>query len=454
MEFDLLFLLLIATLITFVTLGMVKMGNFKNPLTVYLCFWGIWLGISMLDPLELYHVSDQAYLLLWTNIVFFSLGYLFFSKRIENRAHLEVKLTKQNKKLLLLLQCLLLLILVYYARKFFLLLGQDIITNARTIKYEVGLLFSSYAEYAFFNFFIEAFVYISTILTVCYYISINKTDRIVILGIVCVIAFAYIGLGRFIIFDALVFYLLATTFRCRQRVTQNNGFLSRNHKGNIFYYILFGLVAILGMVMVTTARLGNSIFGVQDYLYIVGYSFEQLIIYFTGPFRAFDTFLASKVYEEIGYTLGRSTFSGIEEILYNYLYVTEPKWAIANEKMSNFTVPNITIGNRLEFNAFYTGVMNFYLDGGLVGVIGLAFLYGSIAALIYNYYRVHPNIFNYGLFIFFTYTTIASEFRLAFGAPSTWLILFVLALLGTRTAHKFLRVVISRDPYTKSVVHS
>lgn len=50
--------------------------------------------------------------------------------------------------------------------------------------------------------------------------------------------------------------------------------------------------------------------------------------------------------------------------------------------MASFTVNPITIGyNGQTFNAFYTGITNFYLDGGIAFVIMIPFLFGMIIAI-------------------------------------------------------------------------
>jgi len=404
------------------------MGIYKNPLTIYLLFWGIWLGISMLDPFRLYSVSDEAYLLLLANIACFSIGYVTFCNKVAFGVCSNSLFKKSSKLAIISLQFFLLIVLVYYIKKFNYLVAAMTISDARTIKFEQGLLFNSFTEYAFFNYFIHSFLYLTTILAISSYVVNKKINTILIFSIINVWLFGLIGLGRFVIFDTLVFYLLANSFMCHINSShQIIGFKSTNYRKKIIFTI-FGFSAVIAMVSLTASRMGIHIYNKQNIIYITSYTIEQAIVYFVGPFRAFDHFL--NISDNFNYTLGRASFAGIEEIISNFFLFADIKWVTANEITSSFTTPGILVGQNQYFNAFYTGVMNSFLDGGLVGVMFFAFLFGAIAAGVLNYHKKHSNLFSLGLLVYFTYISIASEFRLAFNAPSTWLILFLLVIFS------------------------
>lgn len=417
-----LLLFLLTVLIFFIGTGYFKTHSFKTPLNYYLIFWGFWLCISMLDPFGLYSVSDEGYLLLILNIAFFSLGFFSDTKK-SDYGYVNIKL-KDSKSLDLFIigsNFFIFFILVHYLNKFNYLLSLSGASDARLIKYTAGKLFGTYLEYVFFSYIIETLVYLSVVYCICRYVVENKINLLLVQSVVNVIVFGLIGLGRFIVFDALMFYIVAQLFIARK----NNSIKSIINKYNIVIAAVFLSSAILGMTVITASRLGNKVLSFNELLDMAEFTMNQAIMYFIGPFRAFDFFLNAQITDNIGFMFGRATLSGIEEILSNFFLPFGYRWTTANALIGDFTVPEIIIGSNVSFNAFYTGVMNFYLDGGYIGVVFFAFIYGLVYSRIFHNYKLNYNIFSFCLFVYFTNTTIASAFRLPYHAPSVWFVIII-----------------------------
>ena len=421
---------MITTFIFFLCITKVKIGTYNNPLTYYLVFWVWWILVSFQNPFGLYSVSVQAYLLIWTNILFFSIGYVLVCKRKSFNTYFMFSFNNKREYAFILLQLIILFIIAYYYLKYNHLLNLMKILDVRRIKYEPGLLFLSYTESTIYRYFIASFLYLSVVINISKYVMKFKVGISGIITIISVILFGLTGLGRFMVFNSIVFFVIAIGLKKQmfiQKESNQNLKKNKTNKSNKLRYLLFVYAGLVYMVLITGRRWGKVVSGATHFIELFRFSVEKGIVYFVGPFRAFDNFLNLRIYDGIGYTFGRSTFSGLDEIFRNFtIIITGLNVTSANDKMASFTVDPIYIGIGQPFNAFYTGVMNSYLDGGIFSVIILAFLYGSVAALVWNHYNKYPNLFSFSLLIYFTHTTIASEYRLAFSAPSTWVILFVL----------------------------
>jgi len=284
------------------------------------------------------------------------------------------------------------------------------IYDARRVRFELGFLFETYTEYLIYTYFVTSFLYMSLIININRYFINYRFDLSIIITIISAVLFGFTGLGRFIFFDSIVFFFLAIAFRKKYICLGKNDISNKKVNYDKVKYIFIAILGIVFMTVITGRRMGIIVTDLRGFYDLLIYSFQQGIIYFIGPFRAFDNFFHCKIYENIGYTYGRSAFAGLDEIFNNFAILMGTTFESANSKMASFTVDSILIGQGQWFNAFYTGVMNFYLDGRIGGVIILAFLYGSAAAVVWNHFQKCPQLFSYSLLIYFTYTTIASEF--------------------------------------------
>jgi oligosaccharide repeat unit polymerase len=423
-----------------------KIGTYKNPLTYYLIFWVWWILISFLNPFDLYSVSIRAYLLIWMNILFFSIGYFLFCRKIP--ANIYFTFNNKREYAFVLLQFIVLLLIFYYYRKYNHLLNIMTILDSRRIVFEPGLLLGSYKEYAVYNYFIASFLYLSVVINISKYVLTSKKTISLIITLISVILFGLTGLGRFIFFNSIVFFIIASALKKPMFIQKkSNGIRKKTNENKLRYFLLI-FAGLIYMVILTGRRMGKVVTGFNDFINLFRFSVEQGIIYFVGPFRAFDSFLNLRIYDRIGFTFGRSTFGGLDEIINILTIIIGLNIESANAKIASFTVDNIYIGTNQQFNAFYTGVMNFYLDGGILGVVILAFLYGVIAAGVWNHYNKYPNLFSYSLLIYFTYTTISYEYSLAFTSVATWVILFILTLgsyISSKRKMRFLNEEITKE---------
>lgn len=427
-------ILFILTLMMFIILLRIKIGTYNNPLTYYLIFWGGWTFVSLLNPYDLYDVSNNSYLLLWLNITVFSLGYFLVCNKRTNFKYVDIFSKKHTQIFFRIIQLIVLLYLIYYYIRYNFLLSGLAITEARNIKYELGYLFNSYTEYLIYTYFVTAFVHLKLVIDIANYIMTKKIQFSTLITAASVILFSLIGFGRFIFFYALIFFALAIFLKKENvnRIINDNRHNKKKKKKAV--YVLFTVIGFYFMTLLTANRTGGGISDFDDLLFWFKFSIQEGVTYFVGPYRALDYFLTNKIYNQIGFTLGRATFSGIDEIINNFFILIGIEYKTANGLISSFTRGNISIGDTRFFNAFYTGIVNFYLDFRIFGVILFPLLYGIISAKIWNIYNKKPNIYTFSLLIYFTKTTIAYQYRWDFGAPSTWIVIITLIILSRKNS--------------------
>lgn len=398
-----------------------RTGKWINPLSIVLIFWSFWLIMSIANSFNLYEVQMSTYLYFILFLMLFSIGFLLVARNIRERNSRFAEKRFKRKSIILLIEVITLVSLLYFYFKYnrlFEILGA---LEARNIKFDIGLLFSNTYEYLFFNIIIASIVYLSFILSLSRYLYYKKIDLMLIISLINIYIYSSIGLGRLAIFEAIVFILLGYVFSLIYRVGKSN----LPNKLMMLCISLLGIVIILN---VTTKRLNTTI-EEKGILETITFTFEQGFLYFIGPINAFNQFLIMKVPDVVGYTYGRSTLGGLEYFISLIFSFIGYPFVSANDLTGSFTRPPISIGENQEFNAFYTSLMNYYMDFGILGVILFAFLFGLFVGLAWNVYIKNGNVYTLSLLIFVCYTAISSELRLPFANLSVWIILFTLIIL-------------------------
>lgn len=430
-------LLFITTALFFVFMGRMRTGNLFSPLTFFVVFCCFWAVVSLGNPYYLYNVTTKTYILIWLYIVFFSLGFLIVSK-YQKPLNPSIKFDGNDfikTKKFLFTQIFVFIILFYYYQKYNAIASNLMVYDIRRIVYEQGLLFNSATEYIFYYWIIMSLVYGSIALLIPSFVMSGQKHFVFLPALGNCFLFGQIGQGRFIYFQMIIFFLVSISLKKFIQKRQDINEKKKIKKNWAVYALLIGAVLYL-MNGATAKRLGLSMSLSDSVFVFLNTSLKQFVIYFIGPFRTLDSFITSGITQTTGHTLGRSFFSGIEEFFATLLtFISGGFYVIptANSIASSFTGPGIIIGEgNYAFNAFYTSVMNFYLDGGIPLVILFSCFYGVLSGLVYNYCLRNINLFTFSLLIYTTYHMIASEFRWSYSAPSTWIVVFLLFWLNRK----------------------
>lgn len=152
---------------------------------------------------------------------------------------------------------------------------------------------------------------------------------------------------------------------------------------NIFFIGIISLAAFSILSFMTNQRLHNenefSMNAVSDG---ANDTFNHLLIYSIGPFRALDYAIDNNYIGRLhGYAFGRSTFGFVDYSLQLILNNLGIKYNTANGHIYKLLQDNwISIPN--DFNFAYTAIFNFYIDFGFLGVLIIPFILGALVKIL------------------------------------------------------------------------
>ncbi|MGN3392904.1 O-antigen polymerase [Enterococcus gallinarum] len=432
------FIIFCCVMLIFIFWGKIKTGTYLNLITPFIIFWTLILFLSKNFSGNLFDVSNLTYNKVYLFIVTVILFYLLFSNRIKwdydsKIAESENHLRKKNKTIEIfqvITQLLIVFLLMYYLFKYNNLKAFLPAYKLRIVRYQVGELFSSGVELLFYNYVITTVVELFGLLAIAKFIKNNKFDFTSFLSLLSLFLYSLIGLGRFGLFNALYFIVAGFWFLKSSETTK---IMYKKSIFKKFSKIIVPVIFLLvGMVFIGINRFSSSSDNFKGFFSSLESSFSQAILYFIGPLRSLDYFFNISSNYLPQHYLGQAFFSGINEFFYfifSYLgiYLTS-----TNSVISDLTSTSITIGNGVQFNAFYTAVFNAYLDGGVLGIIFFAALLGVIASLIWNFHIKRKNYYSYSLIVYFSLMLASTVYRFEFQQFKSFLIIGILIYLSQK----------------------
>ena len=439
------FILFVIALIMMSFFIRLKVGTFRNPITIFSFFWVIVILFSKFYSSYLFEVSEKVYNFSYIFVLGVVFGYFCLASRFhldsidKNLINSNLYENKKNRKILIFFQIITLIILCYYLFRYNSIKKILPLYQLRIIRYEIGLLFNSGIELLFYNYIISSFVELIGLITIVKIIFSKKIDFLGILSLISLTVFSMIGLGRFGLFNT-IFFILSTFFF--KKISKSNDYhLVKNVNirkkiSRFFFPVLIILILIYIMTFIGATRMGMEINSFSDFMVYFNSSFEQAILYFTGPFRALDNYFTFKTNIYPINLYGRAFFSGFDELINFFLSYIGISFDSANSIITNLTNDMIIIGNGVEFNAFYTGILNAYLDGGLWGVVIFSILLGSIASYIWNFHIKHLNLYSFSLLVYFSLVLISTSYRLELQQAKTYIVILALWILAMKERSK------------------
>lgn len=403
----------------------------RIPIILYVVWWGVLFIISILNPYQLYPVSLPTYTLIFVNTLMFFIGYIIISYKKHNyQLKMNFSLFKLEKTILI-IQIIIFPIMLYYVIKYQALLNSLGHTYARTIRYDLGLLFSSVYESALYSYILQPIILVTSILVAVKFINKDFKNFTFIIMLINVLLNTRIGLGRFGYFE-LILYLVIIYLLLKKK----NGKKFTINKGKIgqqAILVFAGLVLITLMNYTMLIRRGTENISMKSIFDGYNLLFDQAISYFVGPFRALDYFLNTHVSSD--YYFGRLTLGGIDHILGIFFKMIDSNYVIAYQAITPMVQDPIVIGYGKTFNAFYTSILNHYLDFNLIGIIIFPLLYGMIVAFVVNMFVKRQNVASLSIVVYFVYNSLMSSLNWEYESISAWFsvtLLFVLYIYSRR----------------------
>lgn len=393
----------------------------KRMLLLFLSIWVADLALSPLGLYELYPPSMYTLFLLTTNVIMFTFGFCIVKSNINNREFSKEDVNGMVEHL-------------YNSPLFIILL---LISTIITL----FLLSTSYAMLAYYgnlgdvrsdyyggSLFGDSFILVDNILlspidTLCVpvfsYMLFYKRDWKMFLMALFILSHASLSGGRF----GYVRILIGIVFVAFCLISEKQYIKKR--------LITFGValtVSIFLVSMVTALRSGEKTIDKES-------SMEAMYCYSVAPISAFDYAINNGDYLSRvgGYQYGRLTLSSLESLIYSVFNKMGLHYHQAIEDLIEMKQENyIAVGNHTNWNALYTAVLYFYLDGGALGVVIFPFFIGFLIRWLviqFHTYRSWPLLI---LISFFFHSMIFSVFDFNFGNQYTLIMIMILYYVGTR----------------------
>lgn len=383
--------------------------------------------ISLLNPLNMYAVSSYTYFLIMLCTISFIIAFNKISKhiikskqdfnQIENKKLISLdKLLKS--KILLVSIIIILIIVIYYLTKYNIIIKDMSKLDIRMVRF--NQLFDSSLEALFFNYIIAGSMYILSIIFSVLLVNKKVKNSIFILLAITIALYSLIGYSRMIYLNIVIYIFICILLKPNLKELIN--------VKNIIKIILIGCAVVIILFGMLYARICKSSAPIKDNISkTLKNQTEQIIEYSVGSFRLLDYFIKNGFENfQSKYTYGQATFAGVEEIILYPIKGIGVEIDSFNNIIGEYTQKSIKIGTKTNFNAFYTCVMNFYLDYGLIGVILFPILHSMLIIFSLKQYYLKKDIVSFMLLNFVLLNLFFSIIRWNYQSGTSVFVLIVL----------------------------
>lgn len=395
----------------------------KKILIMYILWTSIILTISTFNLYGLLNVSDKVYILWIINIDILVLTIIMFANKQEKQEKINFTSRLESSKILLFSQIVLSVILMYYEIRYKNLIANMPLEYIRMARFDS--LFYSGIENIFFEYIVAGTLRVHLMIIAILIIEKKFKNKICLLGIVDLILYTMIGYGRMIIFEFVLYLIIAYLI-----VNYDKKHII-NIKKLILVCIIGIILILIGASIVVIRLKGSQYLNVNTiYEYGIDEQIKQIIVYFTGGFRALDKFVLEGFESINGLTLGRLMVAGLEDIIGLVLNNIGINYTTINSLVGPITQSNIMIGEKIYFNAFYTCVMNYFGDFGYIGVIIGPILNGILISYSINKYIKKRDLQSYLLLTYVIMNAFCSIYRWNYQFGQYMFLLIVLILVN------------------------
>lgn len=404
----------------------------KKVLMVYVIWTLVILALSALNLFNIYEVSDKTYFIWIINIVIVTISVFIFSKKETEELkekQTDIIFKMEKSKIIFYAAILINVLLLYYKIRYDRIVANLPLEYIRMARF--NSLFSSGVESIFFDYILVNSLRILLIITSILIVNGKWTNKISILGIMGLIIYTMIGYGRMTIFEFIIYIVISyLAFNCKERK------IKLNIKKIILCIISILALIFIGAVITTIRLKGIEKTNLETiFEYGIMEQIRQIYTYFTGGFRTLEVFLNEGFSNIKGLTICRATFGGIEDILGLVLNNIGYSFETINSLVGTMTQANVQIGEQMYMNAFYTCVMNYFLDMGYLGVIIYPLLHGLFVAYIINNYLKNKNLISFVLFAYVTMILLCSIYRWMYQFGQYVFLLVILLIINLITKH-------------------
>ncbi|MBQ4584454.1 MAG: oligosaccharide repeat unit polymerase [Bacilli bacterium] len=370
----------------------IKKRTAKDKLVFfYIAVSIIFLFLSMANVYGLYKVSLKTYFIYIVSIIFLILGLKIKLKekqinKKDKKSIIDVTIKMFDSEIFrIIILCCMFIIMGYFLKYLFII--KDLpASEIRMAAFDK--LYSNAYDAVFYLYVVNNINVLFTIL-IPLLIFDNSLKHKHIKFNLCVmiisfILFSLIGFGRLNFLNIILAFLFVGLYFVK--------FENIFKKKNLLYFIagilLIFIVSMLFIyIRVFSSNQSNGLFS------LINYQTKQIFEYFLGSFRALDVFISNGFNGISRYSFGRATFAGIDEIVLYPIKFFGGEVLSFNQIVSPLTQEGIAVGyNTPYYNAFYTSIMNYYLDFGFLGVCLFSYLHGLFINYIFKLYNNRETI--------------------------------------------------------------
>lgn len=385
------------------------------------------LLVNLGDYNNINHIGTYTVLIFNLNILFLLVGvyyYLYKHKKMLLKNNVKELPDIVNVKLLIAIQIIaLIIILNYYFRYAALIALAAYSESSRSVFYESGVFFNSYVESFFYFNVLSNYKFISSFLFSYLFLKSSRSLAefiLMILSFIFIVMNSLVGQGRG---DLLLPVFMILILSCILKVINPILFKSRIRQKFLFILSL----AFIGISAITILRVGRSLtvdaFLSELYISIL----PQIVDYFSFPITAFE-FAINNIFRDELPLCGMATFAGIYDLICTPLALVDHSiFSMNNYLGARMAIPyNI---NGQSWNALYTGVLNFYLDFKIFGVIIYPFILGNILAKLSISILHKKDLYSLILYCFFFTTFYRGLFSSPFQSFESWIFLLLIYII-------------------------
>lgn len=224
-------------------------------------------------------------------------------------------------------------------------------------------------------------------------------------------------------------------------VFMNVVIIKKNLKKYIPYFLLAVVLFFIASSYTKATRMGFTEFSLSNIIENgMNANAEQIVTYYTGPMAAFDYSLSHNYSDMIGgYQLGGLTFSPVIMMIHTFGTILGLDFEVPMESVYKLLEYNQVDVGTDYWNAFFTSVIYYYLDFGLVGVFIFPCFIGYFFVFIMKKLLSNQTIWITSIGCMFYIYMIKSEMKLEIISGKLFIIFIFYYLLGEFYSKKLIR---------------
>lgn len=401
-----LYLYILINLLLMFIIYLVKRRSAK-PIIVINFFWYFIMFIASLNLYELYPISTKTFEIAALFLLTLNIPFILFSicSREKNKSIIVRTNTHEILIQLLIVSLYFVLIMMYAYISFKYGFTYIFDQNYRSV------LFHS-TDFSIIEFILGNLIKPVIIFLLLLVFSLDenpKTNRFIKHVLIIILIFSLIISSRIELVRAFTLLLLLYLF-------SYNGIKRKNRRYflKIFLIVFLFLVVIVNIRNFTNYNLLETIF-------------KAFYIDFTGSFRVFDNFLINDFFHSNyfnGYSF--SLIGGFWDLIQNIIEHFGVSLNRIKHSIDVFTNQTIQISPSINFNAFYSILFYFSLDGGQIALFLRTIILGLFLAYSYKKYIFNNSLKYYMIFIFVMHVIIFGIFRWEFYSLWAWFVIILI----------------------------